>query len=165
LWNFVLSIDYTTFRILSNAQVAAHAVTSDIEFVAVWRGATVPTDPPTGTAVPTDPPTGTAAPTDPPTGTAAPTEPPTGTASPTDPSTGTAVPTDPSTGTAAPTHPSTGTLDPSQPSSPGQTETPSQPEADRPSLPQTGVVVGFSILGGSALLVSGLAIASKKRKS
>jgi len=39
----------------------------------------------------------------------------------------------------------------------------SRPQAN-PTLPQTGVVVGLSILGGSFLLASGLTIASKKKK-
>jgi len=44
--------------------------------------------------------------------------------------------------------------------------TSSQPVASaRPSLPQTGAVVGLSFLGGTVLLASGLAIASKKKKS
>jgi len=95
---------------------------------------TVPTEPPT---VPTEPPT---APTEPPT---VPTEPPT---DPTDP-----TPTEP------PATDPPGT--PGQPGAPGQPGTPVQP----PRLPQTGTIVGLSILGGSAILASGLAMASKKK--
>ena len=50
---------------------------------------------------------------------------------------------------------------PGQPSPPGQPGTPSQPSP--PNLPQTGAIVGLSVLSGSALLASGLTIASKKK--
>ena len=83
-------------------------------------------------------------------------------------------PTQPSTGaTSPPNQPGTSEQPstPNQPGAPGQNQpgvsgTSSQPVASaRPSLPQTGAVVGLSFLGGTVLLASGLAIASKKKKS
>ena len=60
---------------------------------------------------------------------------------------------------------------PCPPRSPGQSETPDGQGANprqlgtpsRPTLPQTGAVVGLSVLCGTALAVSGLAVASKKK--
>jgi len=55
---------------------------------------------------------------------------------------------------------------PNRPETPNQTEASSQQSetSSRPSLPQTGAAVGFSALGGSILLVSGLAISAKKKR-
>ena len=124
----------------------------------------------TGTTAPTE--TAITGETAPSIGTIDPTQPSSNSVASTQLSIDTAASTHPPTATTASIHPTTASAVPATtPSRPDQPGIPEQPivsdlpvASGRPSLPQTGAVVGLSVLGGTVLLAIGLAITVKKKK-